>query len=74
MHLLPSSLECCGIHREHVISDAFGTFEPDTPVLHNTVCRNCNQYFGDHLEVRYARGAIEGLLRYYKGLKRHLAA
>jgi len=62
-------LSAAEFNREHVISDAFGTFEPDTPVLHNAVCRDCNQHFGDHLEVRYTRGAIESLLRYYKGLK-----
>lgn len=62
-------LSAADFNREHVISDALGTFEPNTPVLHNTFCRECNQYFGDNLEVRHMRGAIEGLLRYYKGLK-----
>ena len=52
--------------REHVLSRAFGTFK-DAPVLHDAVCRECNQYFGDHLETRVARGAFEGMLRYRSG-------
>jgi hypothetical protein len=54
--------------REHVLSRAFGTFT-DAPVLHNKVCRDCNQFFGDYLETRVARGAFEGLLRYQHGAK-----
>lgn len=54
--------------REHVLSRAFGTFV-DAPVLHNVVCRDCNQFFGDYLETRVARGAFEGLLRYQRGTK-----
>jgi len=55
-------------NREHVISEAFGKFD-DAPVLHNMVCRECNQFFGDKLEVRFTRGALEALLRYDSGLK-----
>jgi hypothetical protein len=33
------------------------------------VCRDCNQFFGDHLETPVARGAFEGLLRYQVGAK-----
>jgi hypothetical protein len=54
--------------REHVLSRAFGTFA-GAPVLHNMVCRDCNQFFGDHLETPVARGAFEGLLRYQVGAK-----
>jgi len=54
--------------REHVLSRAFGTFV-DTPTLLNMVCGDCNQFFGDHLETRVARGAFEGLLRYQRGAK-----
>ncbi len=54
--------------REHVLSCAFGTFS-DAPVIHNMVCASCNQFFGDHLETRVARGAFEGLLRYQHGTK-----
>jgi len=51
-----------------VLSDAFGKFKPAL-VLHRCVCRWCNQFFGDELEVRFARGAFEGMLRYRKGIK-----
>jgi hypothetical protein len=54
--------------REHVLSRAFGTFA-DAPTLQNLVCGDCNQFFGDHLETRVARGAFEGLLRYQRGAK-----
>jgi hypothetical protein len=61
-------LDETGFNREHVISEAFGKFE-NALVLHNTVCRDCNRYFGDLLEVRFTRGAFEGLLRFEKGLR-----
>jgi hypothetical protein len=41
----------------------------NAPVLHHCVCRQCNQFFGDELEVRFARGAFEGMLRYQSGVK-----
>src|ERR1017187_6793889 len=54
--------------REHVLSRAFGTFA-DAPVLHTSVCSECNQFFGDELETRVARGAFEGMLRYQRGTR-----
>jgi hypothetical protein len=54
--------------REHVLSRAFGAFR-QAPTLLNMVCGDCNQFFGDHLETRVARGAFEGLLRYQLGAK-----
>jgi hypothetical protein len=62
------SLEAQQFTREHVLSRAFGTFT-DAPTLLNMVCGNCNQFFGDYLETRVARGAFEGLLRYQCGVK-----
>jgi hypothetical protein len=55
--------------REHVLSRAFGTFK-NAPVLHHAVCADCNQYFGDYLETRVARGAFEGMLRHQRGATR----
>ena len=52
---------------EHVLSEAFGEFTPDLK-LQWTVCRECNQYFGDRLEVFFARGGFEGMLRYRAGI------
>ena len=63
-HELPPS----GFTREHVLSRAFGTFA-DAPVLHNAVCKECNQFFGDALETRVARSAFEGMLRYQRNVK-----
>src|ERR1035437_7735637 len=53
---------------EHVLSTAFGTFL-DAPVL-RCVCQECNQFFGDKLEVQFSRGSFEGLLRYRSGVKK----
>ena len=61
-------LDAKEFNREHVLSEAFGAFR-QAPVLHYCVCRECNQFFGDQLEVRFARGAFEGMLRYETGVK-----
>lgn len=61
-------LDAQEFNREHVLSEAFGAFH-QAPVLHHCVCRECNQFFGDHLEVRFARCAFEGMLRYRNGVK-----
>jgi hypothetical protein len=56
-------------NREHVIPEAFGTFEQNM-VLHHVVCETCNTYFADHLEIKLARDSIEGLNRYKHNVKR----
>src|SRR3981189_3520844 len=61
-------LDAHEFNREHVLSEAFGAFL-QAPVLHYSVCRECNQFFGDQLEMRFARGAFEGMLRYRTGLR-----
>jgi hypothetical protein len=48
--------------REHVIPEAFGTFENNF-VLHDAVCLGCNKYFGDKLDLILSRDSGEGLLR-----------
>jgi len=63
------ALPASAFSREHVLSRAFGTFK-GAPVLHEAVCGDCNQYFGDYLETRVARGAFEGMLRHQRGAKR----
>src|SRR6266511_207787 len=57
-------------NREHVIPEAFGLFGSETFVLHEAVCRECNSYFGNHLELKLGRDSIEGLDRYEHGVKR----
>lgn len=37
--------------------------------LTNIVCDECNQYFGDNLELHLARNSLEGLGRYQHGIK-----
>lgn len=53
-------------NREHIIPKAFGTFENNL-VLHNIVCEDCNQYFGDNLELVLGRGSLEALGRIEEG-------
>lgn len=47
----------------------FGTFTPDNLILHNTVCDECNQYFGNDIELYLGRDTIEGIERYKHGIK-----
>lgn len=56
-------------NREHVLSDAFGAFKYAL-VLHQYVCKKCNQYFADGIERELTRDAFEAILRYQKGLKK----
>lgn len=53
-------------NRDHVIPEAFGTFD-DNFVL-TCVCRACNQFFGDGIETELARDSLEGHDRARVGL------
>jgi hypothetical protein len=55
-------------NREHVIPDAFGRFR-GALVLHDTVCKPCNDYFSGTLDLVLARESMEGLERYRWGIK-----
>lgn len=51
-------------NREHVIPEAFGKFKNNF-VLHCTVCKDCNQRFGDEIDLILSRESYEGkVLRY----------
>ena len=51
-------------NREHVIPEAFGKFKNNF-VLHYTVCKVCNQKFGDAIDLILSRESYEGkVLRY----------
>src|SRR5205814_9517651 len=54
-------------NREHVIPEAFGKFK-DNFVL-TCVCVNCNQFFGDELELVLGRNSREAILRLHHGVK-----
>lgn len=55
--------------RDHVIPQAFGTFEPDNMVIH-CVCRKCNGGLGRTIEQKMARDSMEAIERIKKGLKK----
>lgn len=57
------------MNREHVVPESFGRFR-DNLVLHSKVCDECNQFFGDSLEIRLARDTYEGLQRFTAGVKK----
>ena len=54
---------------EHVIPQSFGLFENNF-TLKKCVCDECNQFFGDNLEMIVARDSFEGLFRHESGIKR----
>lgn len=54
--------------REHVMPQAFGTFDSKNLVL-RCVCDPCNNYFGKELDRKLAYDSAEGLDRYTLGLK-----
>lgn len=60
-------LERSAFNREHVMPESFGLFGPSTLVLHETVCTECNSYFGRRLEMFLGRDSLEGFLRYRFG-------
>jgi hypothetical protein len=53
--------------REHVMSQALGTFEQNWVI--DSVCDQCNKYFADNLELILGRDSIEGFLRVEVGVK-----
>jgi len=55
--------------REHVIPQAFGKFIPDNLVLRNCVCDDCNQLFGDQIELFFGRDTFESIERLRHGMK-----
>jgi hypothetical protein len=57
---------------EHVIPRAFGHFEANLTIF--CVCQECNQWFGDHLEVSFNRNSGEALMRLMSGVKPHSEA
>lgn len=54
--------------REHVLPEAFGRFN-NALVLHDIVCKDCNQYFGNTVDKILARGSMQGAIRYFRGIK-----
>lgn len=72
--LVPTCIYCRrtdpsgGFTTEHVLLAAFGGFQ-DALTLTDAVCRECNQYFGDHLDRILARDSAEAVLRLHYGLK-----
>ena len=56
-------------HREHVMPRCFGTFRPDNLILREVVCDECNQFFGEDIELILGRDSMEGILRYRYGIK-----
>jgi len=53
---------------EHVLPQSFGTFDKNF-TLREVVCDECNQYFGNNLEIFLARDTYEGQLRFTHGIK-----
>lgn len=54
--------------REHVMPQAFGTFE-NSFVLHDFVCADCNRILGHDVEDRAALATLEGVHRFLTRVK-----
>jgi hypothetical protein len=54
---------------EHVMPRSFGTFKHSF-TLRDSVCDECNQYFGDNLEIELARDTYEGITRFKHKVKK----
>jgi hypothetical protein len=72
---MPTCIYCeradppCGFTREHVIPRALGNFRGDVVTLTQEVCAECNQYFGDTLDLVLNRDSAEAMFRFRYGLK-----
>lgn len=53
--------------KEHVLPQGLGKFDQSAPVLRSGVCGDCNQYFGDELDIALTRDSVEGVHRYNRG-------
>jgi hypothetical protein len=53
---------------EHVMPQSFGLFANNFTLV-NSVCDDCNQYFGDNLQIVMARDTFEGTSRFKFELK-----
>ena len=53
--------------REHVIPQAFGRFT-NNPILKKCVCDECNQFFGDKIELFLGRDTFESIERLRHGM------
>lgn len=50
-------------NKEHVLPQAFGTYKNNF-ILKNMVCKECNDYFGNNLDISLARKSYHGIERY----------
>jgi HNH endonuclease len=62
------SLERADFNREHVIPDQLGSFAKNL-FLYKEVCKYCNQYFGDTIELAFGRESAEAVFRLMHGQK-----
>lgn len=61
-------LDADAFKTEHIIPQAFGKFD-DNLTLNESVCGECNQFFGDKLELIFARDSSEAYDRVVHSLK-----
>src|SRR5712692_8469180 len=58
--------------KEHVIPQSFGSFQHNLTL--GCVCDDCNNYFGKHLELEFARESAESIARFRHGLRDYESA
>lgn len=70
IYCLEDKKRSCFSKEEHVLPQSFGRFDNNFTLI-DTVCDDCNQFFGDNLELSLARDTFEGgTLRYETGIKK----
>lgn len=70
IYCLESKPKTAFLKAEHVIPESFGGFR-DNLTLHEVVCDDCNQFFGNDVELYLARDTPDGLNRFLIGGKNH---
>lgn len=55
-------------HTDHIIPQAYGRFRNNL-TLNELVCDDCNQYFGENIELYLGRDSLEGIARYNYGIR-----
>lgn len=54
---------------EHVVPQAFGTYQENLTLHDNQVCKECNSAFSKEIEVKITRNSYESVMRVSKGVK-----
>jgi len=69
IYCLKDKLIGCFRKTEHVLPQSFGKFKNNL-TLNNIVCDECNEYFGNNIEILLGRDTLEGRERFIHKIKK----